>query len=275
MRASPAIAEVREVWLARLQGERSAGGRRVDIHKPKPWHGIREFLKEYLIIVVGVLTALAAEALVETLRHHAEAAEARDAIRAEIVDDITRIEQRDFAHGCVQTRLDEIARIVDEAAPDGRMRSPSWIGRPPRYGVETARWDAASQSGRVSLLASDWQSRFGFLYTTLRYYYGLNNAEQQTWSKLDGLTGLDRLTPDGKLAIKGEIEQGRFYDDSMHQVAAIIMSRAAAEGLGPTNRRDPPWGICWPITTPTADGKAAMSRSLAVVRNSERPHSSR
>lgn len=37
-----------------------AGGG-MDIHKPKPWHGPREFLKEYLIIVVGVLTALAAE----------------------------------------------------------------------------------------------------------------------------------------------------------------------------------------------------------------------
>ena len=30
----------------------------MDIHKPKPWHGFREFLKEYAIIVVGVLTAL-------------------------------------------------------------------------------------------------------------------------------------------------------------------------------------------------------------------------
>ena len=39
----------------------------MDIHKPKPWHGLREFLKEYLIIVVGVLTALAAEAGVEWL----------------------------------------------------------------------------------------------------------------------------------------------------------------------------------------------------------------
>ena len=30
----------------------------MDIHKPKPWHGVREFLKEYLIIVVGAQTAL-------------------------------------------------------------------------------------------------------------------------------------------------------------------------------------------------------------------------
>ncbi len=47
----------------------------MDIHKPKPWHGFREFLKEYVIIVVGVLTALGAEQGVEWLhwRHEVEA----------------------------------------------------------------------------------------------------------------------------------------------------------------------------------------------------------
>jgi hypothetical protein len=33
----------------------------MDIHKPKLWHGLRDFLKEHGIIVLGVLTALAAE----------------------------------------------------------------------------------------------------------------------------------------------------------------------------------------------------------------------
>jgi hypothetical protein len=227
----------------------------MDIHKPKPWHGWREFLKEYAIIFVGVLTALAAEQGVEAIRHREDAAEARDAIRAEVVADITRIQQRAFAEGCVEARLDEIERIVDGAAPDGRIRSPSWIGRPPRYAVESARWDAASQSGRVSLLPPDWQSKFGFLYTTLRYYYEMNNAEQQTWSRLDGLIGVDRLTPDGKLAVKGEIEQARFYNGSMRQVAHLIMQRAAAQGLRPTERHDPPNGVCWSIETPTAVGR--------------------
>jgi hypothetical protein len=43
------------------------GGGVLEIHKPKPWHGLREFLKDYLIIVVGVLTALAAETAPSTL----------------------------------------------------------------------------------------------------------------------------------------------------------------------------------------------------------------
>ena len=226
--------------------------------KRKPWHGWREFLWEYAIVVVGVLTALAAQQIVGDQRDRGEAAEARVAIRAEVVADLTRIEQRAYADACVEARLAEIERIVDEGAPDGRIRSPRWIGRPPRYAVETARWDAASQSGRVSLLPSDWQARFGFLYTSLRYLYEMNIAEQQTWSSLDGLTGLDRLTPDGKLAIKAEVEQARFYNGSIRQVATLTPRRAAAEGLQPTNRPDPPSSICWPITTPTAEGLARM-----------------
>ena len=230
----------------------AAGERSVDVRRRKPWHDWREFLWEYAIVVVGVLTSKSWGTR-ETV-----AAEARVAIRAEVVADLTRIEQRAHADSCVEARLAEIERIVDEAAPDGRIRSPSWIGRPPRYAVETARWDAASQSGRVSLLPSDWQARFGFLYTSLRYHYEMNIAEQQTWSSLDGLTGLDRLTRDGKLAIKAEVEQARFYNGSIRQVATLTLRRAAAEGLQPTNRHDPPNSICWPITTPTAEGLARM-----------------
>lgn len=174
--------------------------------------------------------------------------------------DLERSARAYFAR--LNASLDELEHVVDGAATDGSIHSVSWIGRPPRYAVEAARWDAASQSGRVSLSPAAWQSRFGFLYTTLRYHYDLNNAEQQTWSRLDGLTGLDRLTPDGKLAIKGDIEQARFYNGSLHQVADIILSRAAAEGLRPTSRHDPAWSICWPITTPTSEGRARMFRSF-------------
>jgi hypothetical protein len=228
----------------------------VEFHKPKPVHNWREFLKEYAIIVLGVLTALAAEQAAEALRHHAEAAEARDTVRAEVVTDITRIQQRVFAESCVDARLAEIEKTVGSTAVDGRIRSPSWIGRPPRYAIETARWDAAVQSGRVSLLSADWQSQFGFLYTTLRYYYEMSNAEQQTWSKLDGLTGLDRLTPDGKLAMKGEVEQAWFYNHSINQVAKILLARAALQGLLPVNRHSPPSSVCWSMTTPTDNGRA-------------------
>ena len=45
----------------------------MNIHKPKPWQGLREFLQACRLIAVGVLTALVAEAGVET-RHDARLA---------------------------------------------------------------------------------------------------------------------------------------------------------------------------------------------------------
>jgi hypothetical protein len=55
----------------------------VEIHKPKPVHSWREFLKEYAIIVLGVLTALAAEQVVESLRHSADVREMTQKLREE------------------------------------------------------------------------------------------------------------------------------------------------------------------------------------------------
>src|SRR5690348_9153654 len=57
----------------------------VEVHKPKRWRGFRGFIKEYLIIVVGVLTALGAEQAAEWLhwkhlaREHEE--DLRDGVR--------------------------------------------------------------------------------------------------------------------------------------------------------------------------------------------------
>jgi hypothetical protein len=55
----------------------------MDIHKPKPWHGFREFLKEYLIIVIGVLTALGAEQAVEYGHRVGQVRQARHALERE------------------------------------------------------------------------------------------------------------------------------------------------------------------------------------------------
>jgi len=63
----------------------------MDLHKPKPWHGLREFLKEYLIIVVGVLTALGGEQVVEWLHQRTELREARAALREEVSEGATAI----------------------------------------------------------------------------------------------------------------------------------------------------------------------------------------
>lgn len=53
------------------------------VHTPKPWRGLKELLREYLIIVLGVLTALAAEQTVEALHHRAQVREMTAKMQAE------------------------------------------------------------------------------------------------------------------------------------------------------------------------------------------------
>ena len=89
----------------------------MEIHKPKPVHNWREFLKEYAIIVLGVLTALAAEQAVEWLRWRHEVAIARQSLREEIAVIDRFYGRRALIGPCLERRLEEkAARIRDIAA---------------------------------------------------------------------------------------------------------------------------------------------------------------
>jgi hypothetical protein len=59
----------------------------MDIHKPKPWHGLRELLKEIGIIVVGVLIALAAEQFADRIHWSHKVAELRRSMTVELAED--------------------------------------------------------------------------------------------------------------------------------------------------------------------------------------------
>jgi hypothetical protein len=235
------------------------------IHLPKPLHGWRQFIGEVGIIVIGVLIALGAEQAIDGIHKRSEAREARSEIEAEVVTDITRIRQRAFNADCVDARLDEMDQIIDGEKANGAIRRPSLIGRPPRYAIETTRWDAASQSGRVSLLPSDWQAQFGFLYTVLRYHYQVNTEEETVWSRLNALSGIERITPEVRFTLKQDIAQARFDNSSLRQVANIILDRAARAGLRSTNRRDPPFNVCWPTSTSPEMAAKLMARRNALT----------
>ena len=236
----------------------------------KPW---RSVLVELAVVVAGILIALGLGQAVEDLRDRSEAAEARDAIHAEVVANITRVNQRSLGQACVDRRLDELRAILDGAIADGRIDRPSWIGKPSRYAIESTRWVAASQSGRVSLLPAEQQARLGFIYVTLGYFYEMENGEQLAWARLRALEGVDRLTPDGMLAMRGALEEAEFYNWSIRQVTPIVMARARTAGLKPTKRTDSQPTVCWPTDLPHDEGarRERANDAAAAARQSVSP----
>ena len=72
----------------------SSGPAACIFHLPKPLHGWRELVGEVGIIVVGVLIALAAEQIVETLHWRNQTRETERALRTEIQESVNSVAER-------------------------------------------------------------------------------------------------------------------------------------------------------------------------------------
>ena len=115
----------------------------MDIHKPKPWHGVREFLKEYLIIVIGVLTALAAEQLAEHLRWERAVEEARASIHQEIAFNGGFFAERARWSPCVAEVLGRLNRAISTAEVTGRSEAVPGFTSGLSAQISDAQWQAA------------------------------------------------------------------------------------------------------------------------------------
>ncbi|HEY3951319.1 hypothetical protein [Phenylobacterium sp.] len=148
----------------------------MDIHKPKPWHGLREFLKEYLIIVIGVLTALSAEAGVEWLhwRHLAEQHDAELAMSAQSV--AANAIQQLAVDGCLRGALQEIGEALLRPGTAWKGLKPDASGPvesylPPRLQVRGrpwayAPWESALADGSLTHLPADRVRAYALIYRT-------------------------------------------------------------------------------------------------------------
>src|SRR4051794_8508507 len=159
----------------------------MDIHKPKPWHSFREFLKEYLIIVIGVLTALGAEAVVEKIHEARLSDEARAAVRDEINLNLANMKRREELEPCIDRRLTELGDWIARAEAGQAVDPPLNIGVPGHPIVYTGRWEAATAGGRTSLLSLEEQRGFARIYEELKDHQATKPVEREVWGQLNGL----------------------------------------------------------------------------------------
>lgn len=117
----------------------------MEIHKPKPWHGARELLKEIGIIVIGVLIALGAEQAVRSLHERGEIREAREALHAELVSDASILRTSMLEDQCQLSGLDRSARALRGLGPGVSQPAPGFYGYPRSTVWETVRGGAVTR----------------------------------------------------------------------------------------------------------------------------------
>ena len=230
---------------------------------PRPLHGWRVFAGEVGVIVLGVLIALAAQQAVESVNQRREAATTRASLSREIKETLAILELRRIAQPCIDKRLKEVRGLVDQWARSGRFATPTWVSQATWMAFNSARFDAAQSAGRLALLPSEEQYRFGSIVGALRTFQAIQEREIETWSRLRLLqSGADALSGSDRTVVRTALQDASVLNYLAKIRVGQTLQQAASYGWRPDMTRARQtmrlaWKdgrfqptICLPIDTP-------------------------
>lgn len=220
----------------------------MDIHKPKPWHGFREFLKEYLIIVVGVLTALGGEQGVEWLhwRHLAHLAEHDLAagLKADLFNSVNwlardpcntaRIGQLSEAlrtsstnwRGTPQTLIDNTGGGRQRVTPIVLMTpNPLWTHEP---------WERAVASDVLNHMPRDRVANYGVGYRVVDLVRGWQFQAVMESQKLGALAFDGPMGPSDRAGYLNALAEVETLQSTVQTNVRFLFVQANAVGIGLT-----------------------------------------
>jgi len=210
------------------------------LHLPKPLHGWREFAGEVGIIVIGVLIALGAEQVVETIHGDAQVRLFRGAVNDELAYDLGSYKQRLMLGPCVRARLAELDRVIasDRAGKPIRMEGLShW---PVSFSLRTSVWTGrtADVEARMPL-----QTRLAYsqIYDDLANYDVHRVDERNAWMELGQFDDAQALSSTDLMRLRGLISKLRWIDGIILANWSEEAERGKMLGIYPMrDRRDPP-----------------------------------
>jgi hypothetical protein len=197
----------------------------MDIHKPKPWHGAREFLKEYVIIVVGVLTALAGEQVVELLHVGQEVREAREVLHTEIAADATIAAASIEEDRCLGLSLDRY-----EAWARGGPKAEQYRGAFPY--LPTSTWEEV-RSGAVTHMPLKERVALAQFYDVIANQRAVIEYERNAYLPLIGMSQkpeLDKASAERLLELTAT---ARLFGRTRSGIGEGLIATAKALGAPP------------------------------------------
>jgi hypothetical protein len=208
----------------------------MEIHKPKPWHGWREFLKEYVIIVMGVLTALGAEQAAEAVHTARKAAEAEALVREEFARNISLAREKLLVAPCVEEQFKMVQRLL-LATPLDRPVIPLHTLQSYSRPFAWSQWQAAVASGLSGHFPAERRLPYQAIYVTADGGQSLNDLqarEDAAASKLNTLSlparKLDAATREQLLQAAAQAKSDL---DAIVDISQQLVGFAALVKLGP------------------------------------------
>lgn len=212
---------------------------KIDIHKPKPWHNWREFLKELGTIALGVGVALAAEQAVEWWHWRGKTAYAVEQIQRELATDIYYSEERVLIADCIAQRLDLLEhRLLTggenamPVVPAAGRQAENVVPMPIRPWYSFA-WNAATADTSVTHFNRDRLSLYAGIYSSMELNRGDNQREFAEVSRLNILSKPVTLSADKRVEMLEIIEKERNANRLMARVTLRLREKWKQIGLDP------------------------------------------
>ena len=209
------------------------------VHLPKPLHGWRAFAGEVGIIVIGVLIALGAQQVVETINGNSQVREFRGAVDDELAYDLGSYKQRLLLSPCVQARLVELDHVIasDRAGHPIRMHGLShW---PVSFSLRTSVW--TGRTGDVEA-RMPLQTRLAYakIYDDLANFDVHRVDERNAWMELGEFDDATNLSTADLMRLRGLVSKLRWIDRIILANWPEEAERGEALGIFPMrDRRDP------------------------------------
>jgi hypothetical protein len=209
-------------------------------HIPKPLHGWREFAGEVGIIVLGVLIALGAEQIIETIHGNAQVREFRRAVDDEIAYDLASYKQRLMLGPCVRARLAELDHVIvsDRAGRPIRMHGLSrW---PVSFSLRTSVWTGRTGDLETRIPLAT-RLAYASIYDDLANFDVHRVDERTAWMELGEFDDARDLSNTDLMRLRGLVSKLRWLDLVIASNWPEEAERGEALRIFPKrDRRDPP-----------------------------------
>lgn len=176
----------------------------------RPLHGWREFIHEIVIVVIGVLLALAGAELIEDWRWQQKVGSTRQSIANELAQNAEQAGMRMAVENCLRDRIGELAarlkassgRWTADPIPAGPTARPTphWDNRSmgrvytvPLVGWSQDAWDTAKSAGVVDHMSHEEAAAYSEIYGAIAGMRDFQNQELSIESSLSFLSTDEQL----------------------------------------------------------------------------------
>jgi len=199
------------------------------IHKPKLVHGLGEFLKEYGIIVLGVLTALALEQAVESWRSRETLTVLRAALGQELAEDRGRWEWLGKQDSCMEQRALAVIAWTRTGGSGVAHEELSGLFIP---SLHASAWELARSNPAFTHMPIREQMAYSSLYDALANQQHYLFEEQQRWNAVYASPKLSD-NPEQRGFLARDLSAALGYQKRRQQSYAYIFRRFDALHIRP------------------------------------------